>query len=243
MTVMVQCVRLARLLCIVGMSILFASSGNLYADIVFVDTFETSNSGVASSDGLVNGSHFAAEALGEGRGLDVFNEVGGTGTTSVEISGGTLNFLNDPNEFGSLEIIYEREAGAGLFVDLTGGGSNDIFSFDVVASTFSDLSFGLEIVDADGLVHRETISGVMSGQTGFISLLPFSSLELENARSVEFVIEDQGTGGIVSVDNLQFASIPEPQLSWLWAALGMILSRQRRRSWKILSAGDPQISI
>ena len=215
---------------IIGFFLMLCHQGTLFADVVSmisVDAFETDNIGVATSDGLQNGSHLAAEALGGARGIDVFNDIGGNGVTSVAFSGGTMNFMNDPGEFGSVEVIYEREAGGGLFVDVTNAGMNDLFSFDVVSSNSADFRYGLEVVDFLGRRHREMIGDTLAGETGYIPLSHFASLTLQNVRSVEFIVEDPGAGGAVSIDNLSFIAVPEPTPFVLVAVSGLVFCLRR----------------
>jgi hypothetical protein len=157
-------------------------------------------------------------------GLDTFNA--GTGVLSwSNIGNATSTLTLDYSEFGGLS--------SGSTLDLTGGGSEDAFYFDVL---FSDFGFDIDIFvgSASGVSHATDSStgiNVLTRNTlGFdsFSTVAGAGADFSDATFVRIVLSSNAEAVDLLIE--EFGTIPEPTTLAIFGLglLGLGLSRKKQ---------------
>ena len=164
--------------------------------------------------------------------------LGTAGAKSFNVLDGDLKWNNESGIQSILEILYGEfnESPGAAPLDLTGGGSQDAFYFDVVQS---DFGFAIDVVVGDifgGFSIWSNISQQISTLTrqtaefnSFSALGLFAAADFTNTAFVQVTLSSNGVDS-VDLHLQEFGTIPEPTTLAIFALglIGFAASRKRQ---------------
>lgn len=210
------------------------------AATITIDSFATNSGPVSATDGMTAVEETAApEALGGFRYIEVGGDAVSPDETVGAVNQGELTFSNDSGVQGTMDVTYDGFADTGLGgVDLTDGGMNDAFAFDL--TTDVPISYSISVYDtfgASAMSPSTTSSAFVADQPILISFADFAGVDLSSVNSIILSLIDTTTDFAADVAIDDFASVdttpqvPVPASALLLAGgLGAFGLMRKRRS-------------
>lgn len=235
----------------VGISI-FASASAATAATILIDDFVATQrvEDVVGADGTPprTSEIAAATAIGGFRDLAALNDDGNVGGTTAEVTGaGNLSVNNqastsgdgtitwDGNDFDASETAIDTDGLGGL--DLTAGGVNGRFVFDVLSADFP-FDFEMTIFDDDS---SDSVSGTISG--GIFASTPqailfssFTGIDFTNVGAIQLAFSGLASGDLLInridavTDTPNAVPVPMPLALMAGSLIGLgLLSSSRKK--------------
>ncbi|NBB81435.1 MAG: hypothetical protein GVY36_18675 [Verrucomicrobia bacterium] len=156
----------------------------------------------------------------------------GSSLTSTGAPNTQLIFNNNDGQQGLATVVYGTDAGGAALGDLTDGGTNDKFLFEVTSGDLPGSLYTATVTDTSNASF--TVSELLvTGFSPFQAFADFTGVDFENVASLTFTLDSNGVesfdGSIGSISAVPLPASALLLLGGIGGLAGFGASKRRRR--------------